>query len=144
MANIDIWIWVGVIVLSLILEFETMEVVSIWFAVGGFIALMLSALNLGLEIQVIAFIVVSAGLLLTLRRWAKNKLLSSNEPTNLDLIKAQKLKLLSPITKEENGTVKYNGVTWTAQSAEGEVLQEGEFVVVQEIKGNKLIVKKGE
>ena len=143
MAGYDIWVWVAVIVVSLIIEFTTMEITSIWFSIGGLIALILAALTVSAEIQVIVFIVVSAGLLLTLRRWAKNKLLSSsNEPTNLDLLKQEKLKLLSPITSTEKGTLKFNGIIWNAISENNEPIEQDAFVKVVEIKGNKLIVKR--
>lgn len=143
MAGYDIWIWVAVIAVSLLLEFVTMDVTSIWFSVGGLIALILSAVTISFEIQLIVFIVVSALLLLTLRSWARNKLLNSSDgKTNLDLMKEETFKLLTPITKDQKGTVKYNDVVWNAITASGEELEAGTNVVVVEVKGNKLIVKK--
>lgn len=143
MGGYDIWVWVAVIVATLIIEFTTMEITSIWFSIGGLIALVLAAFNISAEIQVIIFILVSSVLLLSLRRWTKNKLLnSSNEPTNLDLLKKEKVKLLSPITTTEKGTVKFNGVTWNVISEDNEPIEQDTFVQVVKIKGNTLIVKK--
>lgn len=143
MANYDIWVWVAVIVVTLIIEFTTMEITSIWFSVGGLIALILAAFNVSMEVQVIVFIIVSSVLLLSLRRWTKNKLLnSSNEPTNLDLLKKEKVKLLSPITTTDKGTVKFNGVIWSAISEDNEPIEQDTFVQVVKVKGNTLIVKK--
>lgn len=143
MAGYDIWIWVAVIVASLVVEFSTMDLTSIWFSVGGLVALILAAFGVLFEVQVILFIIISAALLLTLRRWTKNKLIDSSEgTTNLDLLKKEKFELLTPITKQEKGTIKYNGVVWTATSQSGETLEAGTLVEVIEVKGNKLIVKK--
>jgi len=143
MPTYDIWIWVAVVAVSLIIEFITMDITSIWFSFGGLIALILAALNLKIEIQVIVFIVVSAALLLTLRRWARNKMLnSSKETTNLDLIKEEKLKLITPITLTEKGTVKFNGVIWNVVSEDNTPIEKDTFVSVVKIKGNTLLVKK--
>jgi membrane protein implicated in regulation of membrane protease activity len=143
METYDIWIWVAVVVVSLIIEFISMDITSIWFSIGGVVALILASFTSMLEVQIVVFIVISAGLLLTLRRWAKNKLLnSSNEATNLDLLKQEKLKLLTPITNTEKGSVKYNGVVWSAMSENNEPIEADTFVQVVQVKGNKLIVKK--
>jgi membrane protein implicated in regulation of membrane protease activity len=142
MANLDIWIWVAVIAVSLIVEFVSMEIVSVWFSVAGLVALILAAFTVSFEIQIIVFIVLAMFLVTSLRRWAKNKLLNSDGTSNIDLVKKEKLKLLSKITPTESGTVKYNGIIWTAISETEEEIKEGEWVVVSEIKGNKLIVKK--
>ena len=143
MPTYDIWIWVAVIAVSLIVEFITLDITSIWFSFGGLIALILAALNVGVEIQVIVFIIISAALLLTLRRWAKNKMLnSSKETTNLELVKEEKLKLITPITTSEKGTVKFNGVVWNVATEDNTPVEKDTYVSVVKIKGNTLLVKK--
>lgn len=142
MAGYDIWIWVAVIVVSLIIEFTTIAITSIWFAIGGLVSLIMAALLIGFELQMIVFVILSFALLVTLRRWAQNKFLNSEGTTNLDLIKKEKLELLTEITEHEKGTVKYNGIIWNAVSANAEPIKAGTWVTVEEIKGNKLIVKK--
>ena len=63
------WIWICVIVGAVIIEALTMDVVSIWFTIGAIVPLILSATNAcGWEIQVIVFIIISAVLILTLRK----------------------------------------------------------------------------
>ena len=143
MEQYDVWIWVGIIVLSLVVEMVSMDMTSIWFAVGAFITLLLAAIGIGLELQIVTFIIVSLVSILTLRKWTKNKLLnSSTERAGLDLLKAERFKLMVEITETQKGAVKYNDVVWTAISFDGKPIGEGEWVTVEEIKGNKLIVKK--
>ena len=142
MAGYDIWIWVAVIGASLLLEFVTMDITSIWFSIGGLVALLLAAFNVAFEIQIVVFVVLSAVLLLTLRRWARNKLLSSEGTTNIDLMKKEKFELLTSITEHEKGTVKYSGVIWNAISEDDKPIPAGAFVHIVEVKGNKLVVKK--
>jgi len=53
-----IWVWLGVTAVSLILEFITMEMASIWFVAGGIIGMILAACGVSWEIQLIVFILV--------------------------------------------------------------------------------------
>ena len=63
-----IFFWLAITVVALIVEFSTANIVSIWFAGGGLISLILSAFNLAWYIHIPAFIIVSAVLLLCFRR----------------------------------------------------------------------------
>lgn len=140
-----IWVWLGVTALSLILEFVTMEMASIWFVAGGIIGMILAACGVGWEIQLIVFILVSMILLLSLRKIALNVLLkNSNAKTNANAEVGKKFKLLSDITDEEPGTIKINDVIWKVVSLDGSKIKKGAVVEIVEIKGNKYIVKKGE
>lgn len=138
-----IWIWVAVIAVSLIIEFLTMEMVSLWTAIGGILALILSALNVGFEIQLIVFFGVSIILLLSLRKLAIKYLLKNdNQKVGTDRFIGTKTKLLSEITPDNSGTIKVNGVVWSATTNDGEPLAENTVVEIVEIRGNKIIVKK--
>lgn len=141
----DIWIWLAIIVFSVVIEIATMELVSVWFAAGGLTSLVLNALNVGLTFEIIAFIVVSLGLLLTLRKWAIKFLQNTkNGETNLELFINKKVKLLTDITEDSMGTVSVNGVVWNATTVNDSNVKAGEFVKILSINGNKLIVEKGE
>ena len=50
-----IWVWLGIVVVALVLEFITMELVSIWFAFGGFVSLIMSACGASVASQWIVF-----------------------------------------------------------------------------------------
>jgi len=137
-----VYIWLGVVALTMILEFITMELVSIWISIGALVALILAACGVGYEIQIIVAIVVSIGCILGLRKVTLKLLNKNKDKTNLDLIIGVKTKLLTPITKDEIGSVKHNGITYSAVTIDGSEIAEGEYVVIKEIQGNKLIVKK--
>lgn len=53
------WIWLIVIVLALIIEAMGPQIVSIWFAVGGVAAFILSLCGLDISVQIIAFVAVT-------------------------------------------------------------------------------------
>jgi len=140
-----IWVWLGVTAVSLILEFVTMEMASIWFVAGGIVGMILAACGVGWEIQLIVFILVSLILLLSLRKIALKLLLkNSGAKTNASGVVGKKFKLQSAITEEKAGTIKINDVVWNVVSEDGGPIEEGSQVEIVEIKGNKYVVKKGD
>lgn len=52
-----LWIWLGVIIVTAIIELVTIDLVSIWFTLGGIGALIAYALGLNQTIQIIIFII---------------------------------------------------------------------------------------
>ena len=136
------WIWLGVMVISLIIELCTMEVVSIWFTFGAIIPFVLEVLGVALEWQLVAFVILSSILIASLRKITKNFLLRNSEgKTNLETIIGKKYKLIESISTESNGAIKINGVIWTAMCEDDKTINAGEFVEVVKISGNKIIVK---
>ena len=138
------WVWLGVIAVTLIIEIVTLELVSIWFTIGAVIPFILSAIGgIRIEIQISVFVVVSALLILFLRKAAQKVLFKNmNEKTNTDSIVGKKFKLLEKTDLENNGSLKINGVVWTAVSEDGNLIEEGTLVEVIRLDGNKLVVRK--
>lgn len=139
-----LYIWLGVVAVSLIIEFVTMELVSVWISIGALVALILAAFGVGYEIQIITMIVVSIACILGLRKVTLKFLNRNKDKTNLDLIVGTKTKLLTPITENEMGSIKINGVVWSACTENLSQIEKGSFVEVEGVEGNKLIVKKVE
>ena len=140
-----LWIWLAVVAASLIIEFISMDMTSIWFAIAGLVCLILAAIGgIGWEIQLIIFIVLSAILLIFVRKFTRKLLLHSDadDKTNLDKIVGARTKLLSPITNDEKGTLSINGVVWNCVSEDGGEVEEGKVVEVVKVASTKLIVKK--
>ena len=140
-----IWVWLGVTALSLIIEFITMEMASIWFVAGGIVCMILAGVGVRWEIQLVVFIVLSLVLLLALRKIALKFLLKKdNTKTNAESAFGETYKLLTDITEDNMGTIKINGVVWNVVSADNKPIQKGELVRVLKISGNKYIVEKGD
>lgn len=140
---LNLWIWLGITVVSLVLEFITMEMVSIWFVLGGVVAMILSAIHVDLVWQIVAFIVVSVILILCCRRVAL-KLIGKgdNTKTNAESDLGKAFKLLTAITRDQKGTIKINGVVWNVSAENDEEIAEGEVVELLRLEGNKYIVSK--
>jgi membrane protein implicated in regulation of membrane protease activity len=113
----------------------------IWFAGGGLIALIVSAIGLGWYYQVIIFIVVSFVLILAFRQAVLKKLNNTEVRTNADMAIGKEFRLLSAITFDNLGTIKVNDVTWNAVSFNDMPIPAGTIVVVKELKGNKYVVE---
>ena len=137
-----VYIWLGVTVAALVVEFVTLDMVSIWFSAGGLVAMILALLDVSYEIQIVVAVVVSLICVLSLRKISLKWLNRTNEKTNLDLIIGKKFKLLTKITQDEVGTVKINGIVYSAKSVDNKEIEENEYVKILKIEGNKLIVEK--
>lgn len=137
-----VYVWLAVVVFTLIIEFSTTDMISIWFAGGALVALILAAFNVWWVIQLIAFIVVSAVLLALFRKFALKKLNAKTVNTNADQAIGKEYRLLSPIGLNQVGTIKINDVIWNVDTKEQEQeIPEGVIVRILEIKGNKYIVE---
>lgn len=136
------WIWVGLLVATLLIEVETAgTLVSIWFSLGALVALIVYWLGGPIILQVIMFLVVAVASLLAIRPLASNYFRGNIVPTNQDRIIGAQATLLIPITSTSWGQVKVFGSVWSAQSIDKKAIDAGQLVEVIAIEGAKLIVK---
>ena len=142
--DVMFWVWLGVIIVTAIVEFATMEVVSIWFTIGAIIPFILAATGAVNWIwQVVIFVVLSAIMIVCLRSVTKRFLLkNSNEKTNVDSLIGQKVRMLSRTDFETVGSVKINDVVWSAIGFSQQTIEKDEIVTILSVQGNKLVVKK--
>ena len=78
-------IWIGISIAALVVELITpTALVSIWFAVGGIIAVLLSLLNLPIWVQIAGFAIVSIVSMLVVRPIASRYLRGNTIATNAD------------------------------------------------------------
>lgn len=139
-----IWVyaWLGITVLALIVEFCTADLISVWFAGGGLVSLILSAVNVDWPIQLIMFVVVSVILLLCFRKLVLKKFNNGTVETNANQAIGQEYRLLSPIGLNQAGTIKINDVIWSVDTLEqAGNIPENTLVKIIGVKGNKYIVE---
>ena len=138
------WIvWLGIFVLALAIEALSPELVSIWFAAGAIVSLIVSFIpGAAWWIEVIIFIVISATTLLCLRPLIKKFMKRNIVNSNVDEMIHKKGKMIKGCDEYNHGEVKINGVIWTAQSSDEKTpIDAGALVEVLSIDGNKLVVK---
>lgn len=145
MDQIMVYIWLAVVVLSLVGEATTLDMTSIWFSVGGVAAIIAWFIwNTGtgsIILQVLLFVGVSLICLCTLRKTVK-KLISrkDTEKTNVSALSGKRTRLLTDVLLDQKGTLKLNDIIWACTSEDGEEISAGQMVEVIKVSGNKLIV----
>ncbi len=133
--------WGVVFVLMVIAECASMQLVSIWFAVGSLGAFFAAMLNLGFTGQLAIFVLISLVLLIATRPLLKKLRVQKIVPTNAD----KEIGATAVIIEEVNaamgtGRVRLNGVDWIAVSENDTILPVNTVVIVRQVQGAKLIV----
>lgn len=137
------WAWLIIIAACVIIEASTVSLTTIWFAIGALIAWLVYLVGLSLQVQIVVFLLVSIACLILTRPIAVEKLKVGRAKTNLDSLIGEIAKVETTINNFNNeGYVKLNGQVWSARSANDEIIEKGELVLVEEIKGVKVIVRK--
>jgi membrane protein implicated in regulation of membrane protease activity len=134
------WIWLGIFIVALFLEFATSDMVSIWFALAAVPSFILALFNVHVVVQIVLFVVVAI-LLLVLTRPVVMKYFKTNEiKTNVDAVIGTTATVIAKITPDTIGLVKIRSTDWSAISHQ--TIEVGEKVRILDVEGVKLIVEK--
>ena len=134
-------IWILLLIAFVWIEAETVSLVSLWFAFGAVAALIAELCGGGIDLQILLFVVVSAGTLLLLRPVTRRFFTPKLEKTNIDaLIGATGVVTMNIKEDLSQGQVKLGGMEWTARSTSGEERPAGTKVFVDKIEGVKVFV----
>jgi len=134
--------WIAAIIIFVIIEAATPQLVTIWFAIGAIGGLIASLLGAEVIVQLIVFTLISLLLLIFTRSFVKKVLKPRNAKTNADRL----IGTTAVVTEEINnilasGQVKASGQEWTARTEENIVIPVEELVTILRIEGVKLIVE---
>ena len=80
-----LWVWVALLAIFVIIEATTAQLLTIWFAVGSFAALVTSFLTDNILVQVVVFVVVSVVVLAATRPLVKKMTATKKQATNADM-----------------------------------------------------------
>ena len=139
------YVWLGVLLFSVILEALTLALVSVWFVPGALISMILAFIpGVPLWVQIVVFLLTSLALMIFLRPITDKLLIGKKVATNADAVIGEMAVVTEPINNlEAKGQVKVRGQIWTARAADKNATYEiGEIVNVVAIEGVKLICKK--
>lgn len=136
------YIWLGIIVIAVLLELGTTQLVSIWFAAGALGGLIACLLGAPFLVQALVFVMITGITLAFTRPFVRSALSVKKTNTNAD----RYLGKIAVVTVEINNTigtgqVNVLGSIWTARSADGSVVPVGQRALVESIDGVKLIVR---
>lgn len=136
--------WVVVIIGTLIIELATPNLNTIWFSIGGVIALILNYLGVTNPwIQLIVFLLVSTVLLFSVGKIAKKYLKKTPEAqTNIDAAIGKEILITKDANSHTSGEGKYNGLIWSVICNDENGVKKDEYAIILKVEGNKLIVKR--
>ena len=134
-------IWLGIMVVFLFMEANTVSLVSIWFAAGSLAALIASLFGAPGWLQITLFLVTSAATLACLRPLVRKYIKPKIVPTNTDaLLNSQGYVTEDIDNLAAHGQVKLGAMEWTARSTNGNPIPQGTLVKVDKIVGVKAFV----
>ena len=131
--------WFIAFLVLLVIEFVTINLVTIWFAIGALAAIISTFFTDVILIQLIVFFVVSLLSLIFTRPIIKKFKGFDVIPTNSDMVIGKVGEVIKPIEKDKYGEVKVFGNIWTACSSKP--IDVGRKVKVLSIDGVNLIVE---
>lgn len=135
-------VWLVLLVIFLIAEAACpIHLVSIWFAVGALVALLLAMVDGAVWLQVTTFFLVSAVLLALLWPLVRKYLNPNIEKTNVDaIVGSAGLVTVAIDNLLAQGQVKLGAMEWTARSTDGAPIPVGTTIRVDRIEGVKAFV----
>lgn len=139
------FVWLAILIVALVIEANTIALVSLWFAFGALASLIASLLGAEIWLQAVLFLGVSAVLLACLRPLVRKRLTPRITPTNVDSVVGTQGYVTADIDNvSAAGQVKLGAMYWTARSTSGEPITEGTLVRVDRIEGVKVFVSPAE
>lgn len=138
------WIWVSVLILAIVIELLTDQLISIWFVPGAIIATILDFCKAKPVWQILVFALVSVTGIIIGQKFLNKYLTTNKEKTNIDAIIGEKCVVTEKIDNFAGcGQAKVKGQVWSARGvSENDVFEVGEVLNVVAIEGVKLICKK--
>ena len=138
--------WALIMVIALLLEIMTADLVAIWFIPAALVSMILASFNVPGWIQWVVFIVLSATLLVVAFKFLRKLILKNqgSKKTDTDMLIGRPARVEEDINNAEmQGAVKIDGKIWSARMVnDSETAVKGEFVIVEYISGVKLMCKK--
>ncbi|MGP1611494.1 MAG: NfeD family protein [Catonella sp.] len=138
----DFQFWLMAFIILVVMEFLTMGLTTIWFAVGALVAFFASLFGVSLWVQIILFLVISLVVLVVYRPLAVKYVNSRRTKTNVDDLIGKEAKVVELINNlNQTGRVVLNGMDWSARTTIGGIIEVDTIVKVVDVQGVKLIVE---
>lgn len=138
-----VYFWAALTVILVIVEALTVQLVTIWFAVGSLAAVIASLAGANTVWQCVIFAAVSLLALILTRPYVKKAIEKRAVPTNADRCIGKEAIVTETIdNRAGRGQVRIGGIAWTARSEDDSLIECDEVVLVKKIEGVKVIVEK--
>ena len=134
--SIMTFVWIALIIISVVVEMLTVSLVAIWFMPAGLVALVLSLLGVNVSVQILVYLACAGITLILAKTLLKNKIFPKKEATNADRIIGMQARVTEKIDPSgEIGEVKVDGKRWSAKMNDGGGAEEGDVVTIVRIQG---------
>ena len=139
------WGWIAVIILAIVIEALTDQLISIWFVPAAMVATIMDFCKVDIIWQVLVFVLISiAGIVVSKTLLSKYFARSGDSKTNIEAIVGERCVVTEKIDNFAGcGQAKVKGQIWSARGVnENDVFEVGEVLDIVAIEGVKLICKK--
>lgn len=139
----NVTVWLILLIVFLIVEASTVSLICIWFAGGSIIGMIAAALHAPWWLQILLALAVAMVLLIFTRPIAVKHFNKDRVKTNVQGLIGKQAIVISEINNlQGTGQATIGHQEWTARSIEeGVIIPVGAVVVIEEIRGVKLMVR---
>lgn len=138
----NIIMWLVIVVIAVLVEISTYQVVSVWFAASGLVTMILAAFNCPIEIQIIVFVVLSVTLLVLSRPLVKKIQSKKSDNSTVESMIGEEVVVTKIIKAGEVGEIKARYDYYSAIAPlETQDVPVNTVCIIKEIRGNKVIVE---
>jgi membrane protein implicated in regulation of membrane protease activity len=138
-------IWLAVGMGFIILEILSPTFFMVFFGISAFITSIVSLFDLDIIPQLFIFVILSIITLFVFRPFAKKHLIADSDDTktNVNALVGKEALVTERIVPSKNeGRVKITGDSWIAVATTEEEIAEGEKVIITEVEGAKVFIKR--
>ena len=137
--------WVVIFFVAVLIELLEPQLVSLWFAGGALVALLASTLfNANIIVQGVLFIVSTGVLLYLTKPFVKKVVNNKSIPTNADSLIGTTILVEKGFSSTTFGMGMHGDVRWKLVTKQDVTFKVGDYALIKNIDGNKLIVTKKE
>lgn len=141
-----LFLWLGVMVVTIVIEIITVGLTSIWLTGGALVALIVCALGAPWGWQVAVFFAVTFVLIYFTRPWALKHMNKKKLRTNYEEVIGREVRVTRRVdNRQGTGEAIWNGMEWSARAVkEDEIFEPEEMARVARVEGVKLMLEKME
>ena len=136
------FLWLFVAIAAVVVESMTCDLVAIWFVPGALSAMLLSIFVPSIGWQIAVFLILSVAVLVLAKTVFKKYMPKVRKNVmNTDALIGARAVVAEEINNlHGTGSVKVNGVVWTARAVDpNATVEAGSVVIIKQIEGVKLI-----
>lgn len=138
----NIVMWLVIVIIAVLIEISTYQLVSVWFAGSGLITMVLAAFSCPIEIQVIVFVLLSAILFVLSRPLVKKIQSKKSDNSTVESMIGEEVFVTKTIKVGEVGEIKARYDYYSAIAPlEKNDIPVNTVCIIKEIRGNKVIVE---